>query len=398
MTPRLTRDQCQAAIQGPAAVFGSRVEADVVTHLLNEMSTNPDQLPVLQHCLMRMWQHALKRHGKDDTDFESISFPQGIELSWVDYETVGTLQHAMSQHGEEALQEVRDKFGKVQAEHISEYFFRALVEVTTNRRDMRRPPVSFEQIAAETAIPQAQLQSLVEIFSSPRFGFIQVYQRNEILSETKICITHESLIHLWEQLENWREEEEAAVEKYKHLEHVARQWRKKKDDLLNKLSLANTQSWIDREKPSIEWFKRYGSDFELAMEFFQKSITNEKNRRRIRIVTALSILLVLLSTLFIVYHQWQRELAARDTFQKMVSATFDFLSESGQNSSFLKWAQKTSTIERLTSALDLMIELSESMTRDEKDYWHQELLKMDEGQKLILLDILGAETSKKDEP
>jgi energy-coupling factor transporter ATP-binding protein EcfA2 len=55
LTPRLTRDQRHAAITGPARVFEGDVAPDVVNRLLNEMRTDPDQLPLMQHLLMRMW-------------------------------------------------------------------------------------------------------------------------------------------------------------------------------------------------------------------------------------------------------------------------------------------------------------------------------------------------------
>ncbi len=37
LTPRLTREQIESAIVGPARMFDSDVEADVVNRILNEM-------------------------------------------------------------------------------------------------------------------------------------------------------------------------------------------------------------------------------------------------------------------------------------------------------------------------------------------------------------------------
>jgi hypothetical protein len=54
----MTREQCKAAIEKPARVFGGMVEPALVNRLLNEMSSDPNQLPLLQHCLMRMWTKA----------------------------------------------------------------------------------------------------------------------------------------------------------------------------------------------------------------------------------------------------------------------------------------------------------------------------------------------------
>ena len=55
LTPKLTRAQRQQAIEGPARVFDGRVEPALVARLLNDMGSGPDQLPLMQHALMRLW-------------------------------------------------------------------------------------------------------------------------------------------------------------------------------------------------------------------------------------------------------------------------------------------------------------------------------------------------------
>ena len=55
LAPRLTRDQRAAAITEPARVFGGDVEPGLVNRMLNDMGADPDQLPLMQHALMRMW-------------------------------------------------------------------------------------------------------------------------------------------------------------------------------------------------------------------------------------------------------------------------------------------------------------------------------------------------------
>ena len=64
LTPRLNREQRRLAITGPARVCGGDVEPALVNRLLNDMGADPDQLPVLQHALMRLWTDAAKRDNK----------------------------------------------------------------------------------------------------------------------------------------------------------------------------------------------------------------------------------------------------------------------------------------------------------------------------------------------
>ena len=53
LIPRLTRDQIRTAIEGPVQVGGGEISFRLVQELLNSVGGNQDQLPILQHALMR---------------------------------------------------------------------------------------------------------------------------------------------------------------------------------------------------------------------------------------------------------------------------------------------------------------------------------------------------------
>lgn len=57
MIPQMTRDQKRMAIVGPVAVGGGEITPRLVQRLLNDLGDNPDQLPILQHSLMRTWDY-----------------------------------------------------------------------------------------------------------------------------------------------------------------------------------------------------------------------------------------------------------------------------------------------------------------------------------------------------
>ena len=58
LTPRLTREQLAAAIREPARVCGGTVDQSLVDELCNVVGDDQDQLPLLQHLLMRVWERA----------------------------------------------------------------------------------------------------------------------------------------------------------------------------------------------------------------------------------------------------------------------------------------------------------------------------------------------------
>ena len=88
LVPRMTRVQRQSAIEGPVAVGGSKVSRRLVQRLLNDLGDNPDQLPILQHALMRTWNNWLEDDGEEPIDISH-------------YEAIGGMAEALSMHGDE---------------------------------------------------------------------------------------------------------------------------------------------------------------------------------------------------------------------------------------------------------------------------------------------------------
>ena len=63
LTPRLTRDQLAEAIEGPLDQFHATIAPEVMNQIANEVGSDPDQLPLMQHALLRMWQLACAEAG-----------------------------------------------------------------------------------------------------------------------------------------------------------------------------------------------------------------------------------------------------------------------------------------------------------------------------------------------
>jgi len=170
LTPRLTREQRQAAIVGPARVFGGDVAPDLVNRLLNQMGTDPDQLPLMQHLLIRMWTWRIPpREGVDwpgDAGIADEPDGAGRRLTLADCDAVGGLNHALSRHADEAFAELDDR-----QKSIAATLFRILSERAPGNRDIRRPTAAGE--AAELAGASLdELVAVVETFRTPGRSFI----------------------------------------------------------------------------------------------------------------------------------------------------------------------------------------------------------------------------------
>ena len=57
LVPRMTRDELRLAITGPVAVGGAEIAPRLVLRVLNDVGDSQDELPLVQHVLMRTWDH-----------------------------------------------------------------------------------------------------------------------------------------------------------------------------------------------------------------------------------------------------------------------------------------------------------------------------------------------------
>ena len=78
LIPRMTREQRRSAIADPVGVGGGCISIRLVNRLLNEVGDNPDQLPVLQHSLMRTWEHWVMRTPSAESYRERSHRPRGL--------------------------------------------------------------------------------------------------------------------------------------------------------------------------------------------------------------------------------------------------------------------------------------------------------------------------------
>jgi hypothetical protein len=277
LIPRMSREQCRAAIVGPATVCGFAIDDALVGRLLNDLAAfapwddrgtrdqlarlgrRADQLPLLQYCLNRMWVSA--RGG-------APGLP--IRLTLSDYERIGGLGGALNAHADEILRGLGDH-----RRPVAEAVFQALTEGSTVAEAVRRP-TSLRELVGICDGDEAGVGAVVDAFRAPGCNFLtpELNPANPktLEASTIVDISHESLIRQWKQLSEWLEAEARAV----------RQWRRLLDRFedgqpMIGVELANIIAWRDEHKPSAAWARRYGGDFIAINTFIENS---ERQQRR----------------------------------------------------------------------------------------------------------------------
>ncbi|MFM9986779.1 MAG: WD40 repeat domain-containing protein [Flavobacteriales bacterium] len=272
LVPRLTRSQLKVVIEGPAKLFGSKVHPSLLAYLLNEVVNMQDELPVLQHALMRIW------------DYESLTDHSG-ELDIIDSDGVGGLDEALSRHADEALVGVTDR-----DKNSIKLIFQSLTAIDDNGRKIRRPAL-LSELMAITGESKEKVLELIERFIDEKRSFLVVSNaRNSI--DKVIDISHESLIRQWTSLGKWVEEEGNASEHYLKLATYAGLYAKKQKDLLSGTELEYALAWRNTFQPSNAWAIRYDPDFLATMEYLraseaekeQLSLVEQKRRWRLKVL------------------------------------------------------------------------------------------------------------------
>jgi hypothetical protein len=262
LIPRLTRDERRKAITGPVAIAGARIEARLVRRLLNDVGDNPDQLPILQHALMRTWDQAIVEQQADTLDL-------------ADYEAIGGMADALNRHAEKVYAELADDH----ARELTARLFKALTELDEHNRSRRRPCRMDELCRVTGATPEV-LCRVIEAFRLPGRTFLMPPHGTSIDEHSVIDISHESLMRLWQRLEGWIAEEHAAASGYQKLLQAAKEHQQGKGDLWPKTNLEQGLKWEQQAQANAGWASRYGQhkDFALAMGFLRDSENQQQEK------------------------------------------------------------------------------------------------------------------------
>ena len=270
LVPRLSRNQRQEVITSPINLAGAKITPRLVDKLLNESIDTRDDLPILQHTLMRMWDEWHLKGSEGSLDIEH-------------YEKVYTIHNALDRHVNEALGELSKKQKK-----IAKILFQALTSVDKGNRRIRRPVHINEVSSIANARPE-EVMRVIDYFCKDNRSFL-VLSTTEITKNPLIDISHESLIRQWKTLGEWAIEESIAADTYQRLVETSNRYNENRAGLLQDIELEQALDWqkqLPRNGAAKIWASRYDNRFVEAIDFLHLSenshnlkLTNEKKTQR----------------------------------------------------------------------------------------------------------------------
>jgi tetratricopeptide (TPR) repeat protein len=292
LVPSLTRDQREEVIRGPIEKAGGTVDPTLVQRLLNDSSDDLDQLPVLQHCLLRLWERAGAAGSigpaedaaaaTTGTDAAARPAASGRRLTLEHYESIGRISGALSQHAEEILTNL------VGLEYVVERVFRTLAEIDKEGRAIRRA-LPFAQLCGETGEPERDVRRVVDRFRADDCSFLvpSLSSAPHLEPDTRIDVGHEALLRRWERARTWLQTEARDGEQYRRL--LSRADNEK--DALPSKAVKETSKWWSVQPRTAAWADRYGGGLDRVDRLIKDSIA--RRRRIVRTAVALGCLGVL---------------------------------------------------------------------------------------------------------
>jgi tetratricopeptide (TPR) repeat protein len=274
LVPSLTRDQLDEVIRRPVKQAGAGIDADLVERLLNDCSTEMDQLPVLQHCLSRLWDEAGKASVAVATSSDATPGARPIvpvrQLSLKHYRDIGEFADALSRHADEILRDLPGPTLQLAVEQT----FSALSELDKEGRAIRRA-LKFSRLVAETGVDEAAVREVLNRFRADDCSFLTPppFEVSEIGGATRIDVGHEALLRRWEKVSGrgaepgWLRAEQQAGERYRGLLALA-----EGDDAVLPSHLVDERwAWWTARPRTEAWAERYGGGFERVKRLLQDS-------------------------------------------------------------------------------------------------------------------------------
>ena len=283
LVPVLIRQQLRDVVEKPLHSARAQIAPELAQRVLNDvghgLEQELDQLPALQHALMRTWR---KAEGA-----------QAIELEH--YRLAGNMSGALNQHAKEIYGQLSEK-----EQEVAKRVFQRLTERRFAGRTIRRP-TSFGELREVTGASSEQLARVIEDFQD----FLTSTDQGPLTDGSTIDITHEALIRQWTDLREWAKGESHSAEVYGRLDfdasRGARPW--EDPDLSEALKLREENAWNQT------WARRYtpaGQAYQRVEQFLEKS-RRHKAWKRVKRLGLILILLAISAAGYFAYDAMERQ-------------------------------------------------------------------------------------------
>jgi len=253
LVPQMTRDAYRSAIKGPLSLTEAKISSELLQEILNYTGDKSDQLPVLQHLMMRLY------------NFWKTKRKPEKPISIYDYKAIGGLDDALSMHAEELFEKLTEG-----EKRICKRMFQTITESGADNKGIRRPS-SVSNVAKSSDSTEEEVIKIANLFREEGNSFLTPIITDELSGESVLDITHEAVMRKWTRLRGWIEEESDAVQLYLRLVDASDLYQAGKSGVWRPPELFIAINWRDNFKPNITWASQYNPAFMRSMKFLEIS-------------------------------------------------------------------------------------------------------------------------------
>jgi hypothetical protein len=310
LLPRMDRDDLMRAICEPANLYGGAVDRDLAAQLIAETGTDQDQLPLIQHGLMRMYLGKVR----DDPDATNVSLHsmsptvaarQRWRLGLEDYPREGGLSGLLSGHADAVMKRAQRKFGPpAESDRVIEEIFRALTEINAEGQALRRPR-SLRELIAIAGSDEARVRGVIELYRAEGVSLLRPYGSAKLDLDERIDISHEALIRCWRRLggdrrDGWLFREFRSGMIWRSLLVQSESFKSDSSNVMGPAATIERLEWM--RKRNATWAQRYGGDWDGVRAMLAASARARKRNLLLRVIVP--VLAVLVVALAVAVFSW----------------------------------------------------------------------------------------------
>ncbi|MGO9741139.1 MAG: hypothetical protein ACLPN5_06425, partial [Roseiarcus sp.] len=269
LVPRMDDEAMLRAVRRPAEMYGGSVGEALAEKLVASVRGREDELPLLQHGLMLMWDAARARAAPGAKPV----------LDGAKVDEAGGLAALLSNHADTVMAAAAPDERR---RKIVESVFRELTDVNAEGSAIRRPR-AFADLCAVAGASADELRTILDAFRAPGVTFLTPYAGG-LAEATLIDISHEALIRCWRRIaaaDGWLRREFDDGLAWRSLLTEARAFGHDSSRVLSPAATEDRGALMaERNEP---WSRRYGGGWEQVGALIaasRKAAASARRRRR----------------------------------------------------------------------------------------------------------------------
>ena len=205
----MTRTEIEEAITKPAELVGLQVEKALVTKMTGDVVGSPGSLPLLQYTLTELWNQAQTGANRDRLQLDS-------------YEVLGGIEATLPKRANEVYQNLPPE-----QQPVAKRIFLELTqigEISDSRRRVFLEDLINQQHSWELLSKVKDRLVAARLITADAISTNNAANSQKQEQKVLLDIVHESLIRHWQELRQWVEKHQVALEIERRIEARARGW------------------------------------------------------------------------------------------------------------------------------------------------------------------------------